>query len=382
MPDGGRPSGGFVSGADYSQRVPAVTVAGLGDRAAGRAGDDFSDDEPPDTDPSNAPDVDPVSIEISAATGVGQRVDRFLAGALAGRVPGLSRTRLQQWLALGAVSCAQRALAPATRLAGFETIVVKVLPREADQAFKPDPVPLAIVHEDADVLVIDKQAGLVVHPAAGHWRDTLLNGLLHHRPALALLPRAGIVHRLDKDTTGLMVVAASERALAALGAQLAERSMSRRYLALAGGLIGSAMTIDAPIGRDPRVRTRMAVVDPAIGKAARTHVRPLAFGQWRDAPVTLVECRLETGRTHQIRVHLQREGHALLGDALYGGSPGAIARQALHAWRLAFDHPDGSGERAWRAEPPADLLDAMRACAIDPAVWCDAAERPWSRTGA
>ena len=344
---------------------------------AGRGGGGVSDDEAPDVDPSCAPDLESPSIDVSAASGVGQRVDRFLAGALASRVPGLSRTRLQQWLALGAVSCAQRVLSPSTRLAGYETLQVRVLPREADQAFRPDPVPLSIVHEDADVLIIDKQAGLVVHPAAGHWRGTLLNGLLHHRPALALLPRAGIVHRLDKDTTGLMVVAASERALAALGAQLAQRSMSRRYLALAGGALGAAMTIDAPIGRDPRIRTRMAVVDPAIGKAARTHVRPLARGEWRAAPVTLVECLLETGRTHQIRVHLQREGHALLGDSLYGGSPGAIARQALHAWRLAFMHPDGSGERAWRAEPPPDLMDAMRTCGIDPEAWRDAAGQPW-----
>jgi 23S rRNA pseudouridine1911/1915/1917 synthase len=140
-----------------------------------------------DIEPSPAPQDEPSLIEISASAGVGQRVDRFLAEALAGRVPGLSRTRLQQWLALGAVSCAQRALAPSTRLAGFETLQIRVLPREADQAFKPDPVPLVIVHEDEDVLVIDNQAGLGVHPAARHWRGTLLNGLLHHRPA-ALLP--------------------------------------------------------------------------------------------------------------------------------------------------------------------------------------------------
>jgi 23S rRNA pseudouridine1911/1915/1917 synthase len=367
-----------VSGADYSHRVPSVTSVGSGGRAARGGGDDFSDDDPLEIDPSHAPDVESASIEISASAGVGQRVDRFLAEALADRVPGLSRTRLQQWLALGAVSCAQRTLAPSTRLAGFETLQVRVLPREADQAFKPDPVPLVIVHEDDDVLVIDKQAGLVVHPAAGHWRGTLLNGLLHHRPAQALLPRAGIVHRLDKDTTGLMVVAASERALASLGAQLADRSMSRRYLALAGGAIGGPMTVDAPIGRDPRVRTRMAVVDPATGKAARTHVRPLATGQWRGVPVTLVECRLETGRTHQIRVHLQHEGHALLGDALYGGSPGVMPRQALHAWRLAFAHPDGSGQKAWRAEPPGDLTDAMRVCGIEPQAWREKADQPWN----
>ncbi len=380
MPDGRPPFGGFVNGADYSHRVPPVTR--LPDplrRVEGSGADDAGDDEALDVDVAGAADsTDAACIEVSCVGAAGQRLDRFLASALSSQVPGLSRTRLQHWLALGAVTCAQRALQPATRLAGFETLQVRVLPREADQAFKPDAVPLNIVHEDADVLVIDKQAGLVVHPAAGNWRGTLLNGLLHHRPALAVLPRAGIVHRLDKDTTGLMVVAASERALATLSRQLAERTMSRRYLALAAGAVTASMTVDAPIGRDPRLRTRMAVVDGALGKAARTHVRPLASGLWRNAPVTLVECRLETGRTHQIRVHLQREGHALLGDALYGGSPGAIGRQALHAWRLAFEHPDGSGEVAWRSGPPADLVEALRMCGIDPDAWRHAAEQPWS----
>ncbi len=312
------------------------------------------------------PAAEAAVLLVSAAPGAGQRVDRFLAAALAPLVPGLSRTRLQHWLSLGAVSCDERALLPATRLAGYETLRVQVLPREADQSFKPDPVPLAIVHEDDDVLVIDKPAGLVVHPAAGNWRNTLLNGLLHHRPGLAILPRAGIVHRLDKDTSGLLVVAASERALGGLSAQLADRSMTRRYLALAAGLIAAPCTIDAPIGRDPRVRVRMAVLDASQGKAARTQVRPLLQGQFRGAAVTLIECRLETGRTHQIRVHLSYMGHPLLGDTLYGGVGGAIDRQALHAWRLAFAHPQGGDIHEWRSMPPADLRAAMTVCGIDP----------------
>lgn len=305
-------------------------------------------------------------IAVSAAGGAGQRVDRFLAAALAATVPGLSRTRLQQWFSLGAVWSDARPLLPATRLGGYETIQVRVLPREADQAFQPDPVALNMVHEDADVLVIDKPAGLVVHPAAGHWRHTLLNGLLHHRPALALLPRAGIVHRLDKDTSGLLVVAASERALASLSAQLADRSMSRRYLALASGRLDSAFTVDAPIGRDPRMRTRMAVVEGPLGKAARTHVLPLREGVLRGAPVTLIECRLESGRTHQIRVHLRHVGHPLVGDAIYGGAADIVVRQALHAWRLGFEHPSGAGVCEWRVGLPSDLRDGLRQAGIDP----------------
>ncbi|MCX7275313.1 MAG: RluA family pseudouridine synthase [Burkholderiales bacterium] len=328
-----------------------------------------------DTDYSQGgatPDLDDAAPEptlrIAAAAGAGQRVDRFLATALAGRVPGVSRTRLQHWLALGAIWSDERALLPATRLGGFETINVQVLPREADRSFEPDPVPLAILHEDDDVIVIDKQVGLVAHPAPGNWRHTLLNGLLHHRPALAALPRAGIVHRLDKDTSGLLVVAASERALASLSAQLADRSMSRRYLALAGGHLEAPITIDAPIGRDPRVRTRMAVVSAAQGKPARTHVRPLAYGVARGSPMTLVECRLESGRTHQIRVHLGHVGQPLLGDPIYGGAGGTIDRQALHAWRLAFRHPATGEAVEWTTEPAADFVAAVQACGIDAAL--------------
>ena len=304
-------------------------------------------------------------LRIETARGAGERADRFLVQALSHHRVGVSRSRLQQWFALGAVWCEQRALGPATRLGGFETVFVQPLPREADEAFQPDPLRLSIVHEDDDCLVIAKPAGLVVHPAPGHWRGTLLNGLLHHRPALARLPRAGIVHRLDKDTSGLLAVAASERGLAALGAQLADRSMSRRYLALAAGLAGGDFTVDAPIGRDPRHRTRMAVVSPEQGRPARTHAHRLALGQAGSQGFTLFECRLETGRTHQIRVHLRHAGHPLAGDALYGGPGGLIARQALHAWRLGFQHPDGSGSVAFTDPPPIDLVAAAAGCDID-----------------
>jgi len=305
-------------------------------------------------------------LRVDAAAGAGQRADRFLVACLAPTLPALSRSRLQHWFALGAVWCEDRVLLPATRLAGFETLCVKPLPREADDAFAPEPLPVTVVHEDADLLIVAKPAGLVVHPAAGHWRGTLLNGLLHHRPALARLPRAGIVHRLDKDTSGLLAVATSERGLASLGAQLADRSMSRRYLAIALGAIPGAIDIEAPIGRDPRHRTRMAVLDATQGRVARTSVLPLAVGLWGRRPVSLVECRLHTGRTHQIRVHLQHVGHPLLGDPVYGpGGESPIARQALHAWRLGCLHPAGTGAREWLDPLPPDFREALTACGIE-----------------
>ncbi len=302
------------------------------------------------------------SVVIDAADAAGQRVDRYLAA----RLDGVSRTRLQQWIALGAVHCDERTLSASTRLRGGERIVVEPQPREADTAFAPDPVELDFAYEDEDLLVVDKPAGLVVHPAAGNWRGTLMNGLLHHRPAQARLPRAGIVHRLDRDTSGLLVVARSERAFASLSAQLAERSMGRRYLALAVGVCATSGTIDAPIGRDPVSRVRMATVAAERGKAARTHFERLALGRLEGRELSLLECRLESGRTHQIRVHLRSIGHPLVGDALYGGPRLAgFERQALHAWRLALRHPADDRAMRWRSPLPGDLRALLALAGID-----------------
>ncbi len=311
------------------------------------------------------------AIALDCAAGRGQRLDRFLTAALVARVPGLSRSRVQQWIALGAVTSDERVLAASTRLQGFETLRVLPMPREADRAFEPDPVPLTIVHEDAHLLVIDKPAGLVMHPAPGNWRGTLLNGLLFHRPAQSALPRAGIVHRLDRDTSGLLVVARTEAAFSRLTAQLADRSMSRRYLAFVQGVPAPSSLIEAPIGRDPKARVRMAVVDAPVGRPARTHVTRLASFQIAGQSASLVECRLETGRTHQIRVHMRHVGHPLLGDALYGGAPVAgLARQALHAWRLGLRHPEDAQVMHWVSVPPPDLMALGRDAGVDLKAVC------------
>ncbi len=307
-------------------------------------------------------DEAPEPIEIDAAGGAGERLDRFVAT----RLPGVSRTRLQRWIALGAVRCDDRVLPGKTRLSGVETIVVEPQPREADLAFAAEPVPIDVVHEDDALLVLHKPAGLVVHPAAGNWHGTLMNGLLFHRPALAALPRAGIVHRLDRDTSGLLVVARTEAAMAALAAQLADRSMGRRYLALAAGHCPEHGVVDAAIARDETSRVRMAAVAPGRGRAARTFFRVLARGRIDQRDASLVECRLESGRTHQIRVHLRSIGHPLVGDALYGGpSLAGFARQALHAWRLRLRHPSDGRERTWSAPMPDDMAALCAAAGID-----------------
>ena len=298
------------------------------------------------------PEAAPLELTVPAAL-AGLRFDQ----ALARMVPQHSRSRLADWIDAGNVTLDGSVVAGKRRLAGGERIVVTA-PDDApvlDDA--PQAIELAIVHEDATILVVDKRAGLVVHPGSGNRDGTLLNALLHHAPALAALPRAGIVHRLDKDTSGLLVVAKTATAQTDLVRQLAARTVKREYLAVVRGDLARATTIDAPIGRHPTARTTMAVV--AAGKPARTHVTPLErFGH-----ATLVRCALETGRTHQIRVHLAAVGHSLVGDPAYGGRRGAakvpaFSRQALHAARLGLVHPATHRARQFEAPVPADL-DAL-----------------------
>ncbi len=298
----------------------------------------------------------------------GLRLDR----AAAALFPEHSRARLQGWIRDGSLTrnggaARQRdPVAPGDRLA-----LAAPEPEPAPGGWAGEAMPVDIRYEDECIIVLDKPPGLVVHPAAGHRAGTLVNALLHRRPELAALPRAGIVHRLDRDTSGLMVVAASLRSHTALVAQLRERRIAREYAAVCSGALTGGGTIDAPIGRHPRQRTKMAVLAKG-GKQAITHYRIAR----RFVHHTWLRVRLETGRTHQIRVHLAHRGHPLVGDKTYGGRPRPPAgadsglaaalrsfpRQALHARRLRLEHP-GSGERReWSSPLPADmraLLDAL-----------------------
>lgn len=290
------------------------------------------------------------AVPLEAAGG---RLDKWLAVA----APDISRTRLQGLIEAGWVQVNGRPATVRQTLAPGDTVALVVQPRPEDRSFAPEPMTLAIVYEDDDLLVLNKPPGLVVHPAAGNWSGTLLNGLLHHDPALASVPRAGIVHRLDKDTSGLMVVARTEHAYQALVAALKERRVRREYWAVVHGTPPERGRLDAAIGRHRRDRVRMAAF-PSGGpgtKPALTEFTTLARGAADGAAVALVLCRLQTGRTHQIRVHMQAAGFPLLGDPVYGAR-GTIpfGRQALHAVRLGLVHPRTGAELSFRAAPPPD----------------------------
>ena len=303
-----------------------------------------------------APGARTLKVPVSLA---GLRFDQALAELL----PDYSRSRLSAMVKDGAITLDNRPAQPKTKMLGGETIEARLTAREEESAFQPEDVPLNVLHEDDALIVLDKPAGMVVHPAAGNWSGTLLNGLLFRNPAVANLPRAGIVHRLDKDTSGVMVAAKTEAAQLALVRQLQARTVKRIYVALVRGNLGKDGRIDAPIGRHPHHRTRMAVVkEHEAGKPAVTHYRVLE----RFAFHTLVECRLETGRTHQIRVHMQSLGYPLEGDTVYGPTMTGIddevraairefGRQALHARRLSFVHPLEGVERTFEAPLPAEM---------------------------
>ena len=301
----------------------------------------------------------------------GLRLDQ----ALAEMFPDYSRSRLASWLKAGAVLVDGESRRPKDRVEGGESVELRVA-RETMVADRAEPLSLDIAHEDASLLVINKPAGLVVHPGAGNPTGTLLNGLLHHHPALAELPRAGIVHRIDKDTTGLMLVAKTLEAHTALVRMLADREITRRYRAVCRGVLTGGARIDAPIGRHRVDRTRMAITDG--GRPAVTHFTV----DERYRAHTSVDIKLDTGRTHQIRVHFAHRGNPLVGDPVYGGRLAlpkgasdeliaalrAFKRQALHAAQLEFAHPD-SGETV-RVEAPlpddlAGLIAVLRADAAD-----------------
>lgn len=289
---------------------------------------------------------------------------------LSGHFQDQSRARLQKWIEQGAVEVDGQRAKPSLQLKVGQEIWVLPPEPEAQGDWLAETMPLDIVFEDADLLVVNKPAGLVVHPAAGHPSGTLLNGLLGHCAAQRDLPRAGIVHRLDRDTTGLMVVAKTLEAQTELVRQLQARTVSRQYWALAWGSLRKDKVLKGDIGRDPKDRQRMAVVVSG-GKPATTHVFPVAQGSLQSRPVTLVRCQLETGRTHQIRVHLQQADHPLVGDPVYtrrAPIPGrllAFERQALHAFRLGLVHPRTQAAMQFLAPWPADFLALLELAGIE-----------------
>ncbi len=309
-----------------------------------------------------------------------RHVPRALAGlrldqAMSELFDEYSRNRIQQWIRDGHVTVDGRIFRPRDRVAGGEEVCLE-LAAERKTCVVAQEIPLALIYEDEDLLVLNKPAGLVVHPAAGNPDGTLLNALLHRFPELSALPRGGLVHRLDKDTSGILVVARSLRAHTSLVAQLQDRSMSRIYMAVVNRVVTAGGRVDAPIGRHPVDRKRMAVV--RSGKPAITHYRVVQ----RYRMHTALELRLESGRTHQIRVHMAHIRHPVVGDPVYGGrqrlaaepSPRLIdvlerfRRQALHAVRLGLIHPATRKRVGWETPVPQDMEELLSALSEDAAA--------------
>jgi 23S rRNA pseudouridine1911/1915/1917 synthase len=293
----------------------------------------------------------------------GLRLDQ----ALARMFPDYSRSRLKEWLLAGAITVEGGPKRPRDAVSGGEIVEFEPL-IESEVRAEPEPITLDVEYEDDDLLVVNKPAGLVVHPGAGNPRGTLMNGLLHHAPQLEQVPRAGIIHRIDKDTTGLLLIAKTLQAHTVLVRQLAERAIARNYLAVCSGVLTGGGTIDQPIARHPADRKRMSVQHN--GKPAVTHYTVLE----RFRAFTYISVKLETGRTHQIRVHFAWRRHALVGDPVYGGRlalpKGAsdplvetlrrFKRQALHATRLAFEHPTSGETVELEVSPPKDFQELLR----------------------
>jgi 23S rRNA pseudouridine1911/1915/1917 synthase len=301
----------------------------------------------------------------------GMRLDQ----ALAKMFPEFSRGQLSKWIKAGDVSVDDRQLRPRDSVIGGEQVVIQTELAIQDDSWTAEPISLNIVHEDDEVIIINKPAGMVVHPGAGNQQGTLVNALLAHAPQLANIPRAGIVHRIDKSTTGLLMVAKTLQAHNSLVSQLQARTVVREYQAIAVGVMTAGGTIDEPIGRHHIDRKRMAVSQ--TGKPAVTHYRV----EQRFRAHTFIRCKLETGRTHQIRVHMAHIRHPLLGDPVYGGrfkqakgmtencreAVQSFRRQALHAGILGFKHPATGEDVSWQAELPEDMTQLLEALALDAA---------------
>lgn len=337
-------------------------------------GDDYSAwDEDVALNPANSINLDPIELTVDESAS-GKRLDAALALLL----PEFSRSRLQKWLKDGLVSYnGVVELSPRRIVYTHDVLNVQPQPSDEMKAYTPQDVPLDVVYEDDDILIINKPAGLVVHPGSGNWDNTLLNGLLFAYPEIGQVPRAGIVHRLDKETSGLMVVAKTVQAQTDLVRQLQARTVKRRYLAIVQGELDAFGTIDAGIGRNPQDRLKMAVLVGQSGKQARTYYQSLGFWQYLQKPYSIVVCQLETGRTHQIRVHMQHAGYPLVGDPLYGEKRGArssilkgaageleFKRQALHAYQLGLVHPRTGEYMSWQCPLADDMVDLLAAMGV------------------
>lgn len=339
---------------DAAPDEPTPQTEALASEAEGRASEVLFEGAAVDADA----DAEPEALTLVAADG-GERLDKWLAGQL----PERSRAEIQRWIAGGQVTRAGRALKSSFRVAPGDTVDVLV-PAAEDYEVEPEDIPLDILYEDADVLVINKPAGMVVHPAAGNWRGTLVNAVLFHAPDLEGVGgahRPGIVHRLDKDTSGVIVVAKNDASHRKLQAQFKNREVEKRYVALVyGGMNPERGEINAAIGRDPRDRKRMGVAPASQGRSATTRYETLAVYRMPGSGerLSLLGCRPLTGRTHQIRVHLAHVNHPIVGDEVYGPRrklPFACPRQFLHAERLRFRLPATGQVVEFAAPLPADL---------------------------
>jgi 23S rRNA pseudouridine1911/1915/1917 synthase len=328
--------------------------------------DDDSDSDAPDPDRSG-----PVRFTVAAEHG-GWRLDRAIAAGL----PSVSRSRIQVWIGEGGARINSSVARASDRVVPGDRVEIEVRQGPEATAFQPEPMELAIVYEDELLLVLDKPPGLVVHPGAGNWSGTLLNGLLAYRPELSAVPRCGIVHRLDAGTSGLMVVAKTVPVQLDLVGQLQQRTVVREYWAIVTGIAPGGGTVEAALSRDPRNPLRFRVSRRAGARFARTRYRRIAVSEPTAGKVGValswLACRLDTGRTHQIRVHLESIAHPLLGDPLYsqrrppvGGAALSLKRQALHACQLSLKHPGGKRTMTWFRPPPQDLRTLMHAIGFE-----------------